>query len=167
MSVCNKIETSSSNQEIPSHIEKSSNGPTSPGVAPLTLQPISAAERLKVESFYRSFGTSLHIADTCACLYTIANAKLNLVSIKTSTPSTNVPKSNSHTNRSSLAMANSSSHLRPPEIDLGLIKDFMNNKYQNYVSVYHRGVPLWLFNSGNNPRRPCRQFKFTLAEKGG
>ena len=29
-----------------------------------------------------------------------------------------------------------------------------------------QGIPLWLFNTGNNPRRSYRQLKFTLAEKG-
>jgi hypothetical protein len=32
--------------------------------------------------------------------------------------------------------------------------------------VQHYGIPLWLFNTGLNPRRPYRQLKFTLAEKG-
>ena len=49
---------------------------------------------------------------------------------------------------------------------MDVIKDFLSSKHQNHVSVYHRGVPLWLFNSGANPRRPNRQLKFTLAEKG-
>ena len=55
---------------------------------------------------------------------------------------------------------------RVGEIKAEIVQDFMDNKYQSHVSVYHRGVPLWLFNSGANPRRPCKQLKFTLAEKG-
>ena len=39
-------------------------------------------------------------------------------------------------------------------------------RYKNLISVRHRGLPLWLFNTGSNPRRPVRQLKFTLAEKG-
>jgi hypothetical protein len=33
-------------------------------------------------------------------------------------------------------------------------------------AVSHCGVPIWLLNTGKNPRRPHRQLKFTLAEKG-
>ena len=42
----------------------------------------------------------------------------------------------------------------------------MNNEYQSHASVCHRGIPLWLLNSGKNPCRPHRQLKFTLAEYG-
>ena len=127
---------------------------------PKALQPISAAEKSKIESFYGSFGTSLYKAGTCACFYTISNLKFNLPA---DTSYRMVKSSNS--NRASIAIAPSSSQ-KQTEIDHEVLRDFMNNKYQNHVNVYHRGVPLWLFNSGNNPRRPSRQIKFTLAEKG-
>ena len=70
-------------------------------------------------------------------------------------------------NRASI-LTTTSSKTQPTskEIDMEVIKDFLVSKHQNHVSVYHRGVPLWLFNSGANPRRPNRQLKFTLAEKG-
>lgn len=128
---------------------------------PAALQPITADEHLKIESFYRSFGTSLYIANTAACLYTMTNLKVD-------------SKFNSSSilpNRASIAVStNNASTIinksHQSDIDHNILKDFMNNRYQNHVSVYHRGVPLWLFNSGTNPRRPFKQLKFTLAEKG-
>lgn len=116
------------------------------------LQPITPEEQLKIESFYRSFGTSIYIAHTAACLYTMTNLRVDSKIV----------------NRASMAttVTNQQQTIKYPEIDNNILKDFMNNKYQNHVSVYHRGVPLWLFNSGNNPRRPYKQLKFTLAEKG-
>ena len=54
------------------------------------------------------------------------------------------------------------------EVDQDLIKNIINNdqKLPDNISVSHCGIPLWLFNSGINPRRPNRQLKFTLSEKG-
>lgn len=123
------------------------------------LKPISSQEQLKIESFYRSFGTSLFIAQTCASLFTIANSKIN----------SQIEQENQ--NRISIATTTSIKFAAEPslnysEISQDILRDIMQNKHQNYASVYHRGVPLWLFNSGKNPRRPVRQLKFTLAEKG-
>jgi len=131
---------------------------------PTVMQPISAEEQLKIASFYRSFGTSLYTANTAACLYTIVNLK----------PNTNKNfqhESSAPMNRASIAFSNGntskiSNKMVNMDIDHDILRDFMNNKYQSHVSVYHRGIPLWLFNSGSNPRRPHRQLKFTLAEKG-
>jgi hypothetical protein len=135
---------------------------------------MSSDELLKIESFYRSYGTLLNIGGSCACLYTMSNAK-------TYTQPTylvnNELKAHHHHNhhhnpkRSSFisskqAHTNASLNMAAREIDTNILKDFMEAKHQNHVSVYHRGVPLWLFNSGVNPRRPSRQLKFTLAERG-
>ena len=51
-----------------------------------------------------------------------------------------------------------------------IVNLYMNNESsfeeKQDWSVSHRGVPIWLLNTGINPRRPCKQLKFTLAEKG-
>lgn len=126
----------------------------------IDMKPISSIDQLKIESFYRSFGTSLYISQACASLYTIPNFKL---------------RSNLSTNQNRLSIATTTSikfsndttnSLSSSEINHDVIKDLMKNRYEAYVPVYHRGVPLWLLNSGKNPRRPTRQLKFTLAEKG-
>ena len=134
-----------------------------------SLDPITPEEQDKIESFYSSYGTSLYTAGSCACLYTMTN-------IKTTTTQSNLDYSHrivkpSNPNRASMAIGSTNLAMKNAtkkagEIDHEILKDFMNNKYQNHVSVYHRGVPLWLFNSGTNPRRPSKQVKFTLAEKG-
>ncbi len=142
---------------------------------PAELLPISSEEQLKIESFYKSFGTSLYTANTAACLYTMTNLKVDSLNTFVS-PSTS---SLSSMNRASIALSTGNTSTivknlnkpiinnhRLPEINHSILKDFMLNRYQNHVSVYHRGVPLWLFNSGKNPRRPNQQLKFTLAEKG-
>lgn len=139
-----------------------------PQKAASLLQPITAEEQSKIESFYSSYGTSLYTSGSCACLYTMSN-------LKSSTVLSDIDYSHRMVkpagNRTSMAIGPSnltlkSQQTRVGDIDPEVIKDFMTNKYQNHVSVYHRGVPLWLFNSGTNPRRPCKQMKFTLAEKG-
>ncbi|RMZ92784.1 hypothetical protein BpHYR1_029527 [Brachionus plicatilis] len=120
-------------------------------------QAISSVEQLKIESFYRSFGTSLFISQSCASLYTVQNSKI-------------WPNSKNQANRISIATTHSINlnyqDYSNDEISHDILKDLMNDRHQNYVPVYHRGVPLWLFNSGKNPHRPVRQLKFTLAEKG-
>ncbi|CAF0709627.1 unnamed protein product [Brachionus calyciflorus] len=125
----------------------------------LDNKPISSTEQLKIESFYRSFGTSLFISQSCASLYTVQNSKIR-------------PQTNNETNiRISIATThsiqfNSNYSSTNSEINHEILKDIMNNRHQSYVPIYHRGVPLWLLNSGKNPHRPIRQLKFTLAEKG-
>lgn len=151
--------TSKTNTNPPNKLKKLS----SMSFVPVLMQPISAEEQLKIESFYRSFGTSIYTSNAYACLYTMVNSKTNA---KNNFEQISIPK-----NRASIAVStgNTSTILNKTsslDIDHGILKDFMNNRYQNHVSVYHRGVPLWLFNSGSNPRRPNRQLKFTLAEKG-
>lgn len=120
-------------------------------------KPISSLEQLKIESFYRSYGTSLFISQSCASLYTVQNNKI-------------WPLGKNQTNRISIATTHSinfnSQGYSNDEISHEILKDLMHDRHQNYVPVYHRGVPLWLFNSGKNPNRPIRQLKFTLAEKG-
>lgn len=139
-----------------------------PQKASSLLQPLTAEEQSKIESFYSSYGTSIYTSGSCACLYTMSN-------LKSSTVLSNLDYSHRMVkpagNRTSMAIGPSnltlkSQQTRIGDIDPEVIKDFMTHKYQNHVSVYHRGVPLWLFNSGTNPRRPCKQMKFTLAEKG-
>ncbi len=134
-----------------------------------TLRAISPCEKQKIESFYSSYGTSLFTSSACACLYTMTTLKLDPAKRNNNELETShrmIKSSNS--NRASIAITtrhrNQSS--KTSEIDQEIIKDFITNKYQNHVSVYHRGVPLWLVNSGKNPRRPLKQIKFTLAEKG-
>jgi hypothetical protein len=118
---------------------------------------IPQIEKQKIESFYRSFGTLLHIGNSNANLYTIQNAKIK-------------PKGHQEScfNRNSIATTSAIKlNETVPLVDEDtLIRDFLHDKYKNHISVYHRGVPLWLFNTGTNPRRPCRQLKFTLAELG-
>ena len=97
---------------------------------------ISQEEHAKVESFYKSFGTQLHVACSCASLYTLT---LNDV--------------------------NESKATLDATINLFLSNDDNLISKQKW-SVQHRGVPLWLFNTGVNPRRSFRQLKFTLAERG-
>lgn len=120
---------------------------------------ISSLEQLKIESFYRSYGTSLFISQSCASLYTVQNSKI--------WPEI---KNKNQINRISIATTHSINlhyqGVSSDEISHEILKDLMNERHQNYVPVYHRGVPLWLFNSGKNPNRPIRQLKFTLAEKG-
>lgn len=111
-------------------------------------KPISIQDQLKIESFYQSFGTTVNTSRCLACLYTMPNSKAyKPVSDETLNTTTTVKR-----NRQ--------------EIDHDILNDFLHNRQKSYVSVYHRGVPLWLFNSGKNPRRPNKQLKFTLAEKG-
>ncbi len=137
-----------------------------------TLKAISPSEKQKIESFYSSYGTSLFTASACACLYTMTSLKL--ASVRHHNHNTNLDLTHrmvksSNSNRASMAIAPTSARnpsLKSTEIDQEILNDFMTNKYQNHVSVYHRGVPLWLVNSGKNPRRPLKQIKFTLAEKG-
>jgi hypothetical protein len=100
-------------------------------------QSISSEDYVKIESFYKSFGTQLHVTNNFASLYTMTlndtttDSKATLESI----------------------------------INLFMLNDDSVLLKQNWT-VCHRGVPLWLFNTGVNPRRPYRQLKFTLAEKG-
>lgn len=133
-----------------------------------TLQPISATEKHKIESFYSSFGTTIYTSGTCACLYTMTNLKVPSITSNHDLSHRMIKPSNA--NRASMAIGPTNIPVKNSEtlfdIDHEILTDFMNNKYQNHVSVYHRGVPLWLFNSGSNPRRPSKQVKFTLAEKG-
>ena len=140
-------------------------------MAPLELEPMTSDELLKIESFYRSYGTALNIGGSCACLYTMNNTKT------CTTPSylvKNDLKTHHHHHNPKRSSFISSKHIQnsstssviSKEIDTNILMDFMESKHQKHVSVYHRGVPLWLFNSGVNPRRPTRQLKFTLAERG-
>jgi hypothetical protein len=100
------------------------------------LAPITHDDCLKIESFYQSYGTQIHVSQTYATLYTLTQNDLS------------------------------------KQFDMNKILDCLfladmepiNN--ENMVIGQHVGIPLWLFNSGMNPRRPCRQLKFTLAEHG-
>jgi len=102
----------------------------------LISQMISNEEHAKIESFYKSFGTQLHVTNNYATLYTMT---LN------------------DTNESKVVL--------DQIINLFMLNDDSAILKQNWT-VCHRGIPLWLFNTGANPRRPYRQLKFTLAEKG-
>ena len=141
---------------------------------PAELQPIPPEELLKIESFYRSYGTALNIGGTCACLYTMSNAKTYTQQNYLFKNELKPAFSHANPKRSSFILSSKQqahptdyhSQISAKEIDPNILKDFMEAKHQNHVSVYHRGVPLWLFNSGLNPRRPARQLKFTLAERG-
>ncbi len=145
------------------------------------FRPISIQDQQKIESFYQSFGTSIFTSKSYACLYTMPNFKtLKPITpaISTTTTTTTNNKhilNNSNNNLSKRAKRHSSinpASISPTqfysntEIDTNIVSDFLHNKHKNYVSVYHRGIPLWLFNSGKNPRRSSRQLKFTLAERG-
>lgn len=99
-------------------------------------QLISNEDYSKIESFYKSFGTKLHVTNNLASLYTVT----------LSDPSNFKPTLDTIVN-------------------LFMMNDEQMIAKQNW-NVCHRGIPLWLFNTGANPRRPYRQLKFTLAEKG-
>jgi hypothetical protein len=131
--------------------------------------PISDTDRLKIESFYRSFGTSLFVCSSSACLYTVNSAKKSQACSTTNTLQ-KVANRNSMQSMRQLNNINNQQHTLPQsyEVDQDLIKNIINNeqKLPDNISVSHCGIPLWLFNTGINSRRPNRQLKFTLSEKG-
>lgn len=117
---------------------------------------IPAHELQKVESFYQSFGTLLYTSKSYADLYTIPTVQLKGRRLQEAF------------NRNSIATSASirEDYTGSELIDECVAIDFLKDKYKSLISVHHRGIPLWLFNTGSNPRRPVRQLKFTLAEKG-
>ncbi len=100
---------------------------------------LSLDEKQQIESFYKSFGTSLFVSNTSACLYTVNNGVK-----KTPTESNTMQK---NANRSSVASVKQLSSANEIEQDK-LIKDLiLNNGNSTNLSVSHCGIPLWLCNT--------------------